>query len=82
MPRIHYNLLWRAMAARRVSPMRLWASNHMKLVMEKAGAAGKYVGPRSHASAELWRELIPSEREVWERRAEEHSKDKEGQCYL
>lgn len=70
------------MASRRVSPMRLWASNNMLLVMEKAGLAAKDIGARSHASTELWHELPDLERETWQQRADEHSKEKEGQCYL
>ncbi|KAI1783519.1 hypothetical protein LXA43DRAFT_1067599 [Ganoderma leucocontextum] len=76
------NPLWKAMAARGVSPMRLWASNNGDLVVQKAGPAARDIGARSKAGAELWRELPPDQRGIWEQRAEEHSKDKVDQCYL
>ena len=74
------NPLWKLMTARRVAPMRLWASNNPLQVLEKALATD--IGARSKASAELWRALKVEERAIWEMRAEEHNKDQKNQCFL
>ena len=76
------NPLWKAMAARKVSPMRLWASNHRAAVAKEAGADAHDVGARSHCGAQLWRGVPEDENAVWVQRAAEHKKAKEGQCFL
>ena len=70
------------MMSRRVSPMKLWASNNGEEVAKKAGVNASDIGSRSKAAATLWRELSEEERAEWERLADEHSKDKPDQCYL
>ena len=68
------------MSSRRVGAMRLWASNHTEEVMKEAGTSD--IGPRSHAAAQMWRQLPLEDKAPWEARAAEHTKDSEDQCFL
>ncbi|PIL34316.1 transcription factor [Ganoderma sinense ZZ0214-1] len=74
------NPFWKAMSARRVGAMRLWASNHSDEVIKKVGTMN--IGVWSHTAAEMWRGLSPEEKALWEARAAEHTNETDDQCFL